>query len=251
MKKRLFGLIGFPLTHSFSKKYFTEKFKDLGLSETHEYELFEMEDSTHFLQLFKENPDLDGVNITIPHKQNVFDYLDDLDYSAKNVGAVNVVKKEGNRLIGYNSDFYGFQRSLTEFVGTSRLSEIKKALILGNGGAAKAILAALRDLDIEVQLVSRKKSDLAVDYKESDDLIDSHQLIINCTPLGTYPKEDTFPPINYSKLNSNHFLFDLVYNPSETLFLSKGKEQGASIKNGYDMLVYQAEKSWEIWNETK
>lgn len=246
----LFGLIGFPLTHSFSKKYFTEKFEQLGLSSTHSYELYEMEDADNFLKLFAENPDLKGVNITIPHKQNVFPFLDSLDSSAEKVKAVNVVKKTSdNKLIGYNSDYYGFKRSLLEFLGENTDLNKLKALVLGYGGAAKAIVAVLKDLGIEVQLVSRKSSELAINYQESDEYIESHKLIINCSPLGTYPKTDQCPSIAYNKVSEEHFLFDLVYNPSISLFLEKGKAQGASIKNGYDMLVYQAEKSWNIWQE--
>ncbi|MFT5885197.1 MAG: shikimate dehydrogenase [Arcticibacterium sp.] len=247
----LFGLIGFPLTHSFSKKYFSDKFETLGLSESHKYELFEIESASEFPSLFEKHPNLRGINITIPHKQSVFDYLDGLDISAEKVGAVNVVKKTGdNNLIGYNSDYYGFQKSLLEFLGESFEVKNLKALILGYGGAAKAVVAALEDLGVSVQLVSRKSSDIAVNYSESDSLIKTHKLIINCSPLGTYPNTDAFPSIDYTQLGSEHFLFDLVYNPSETVFLIKGKEHGASIKNGYDMLVYQAEKSWEIWQES-
>lgn len=247
---QLFGLIGFPLTHSFSKKYFTEKFDKLGISKEYNYELFEIEHATEFPKLFASNPNLQGINITIPHKQSVFQYLDSLDISAEKVGAVNVVKKTAdNKLIGYNSDYYGFQRSLSEFLGEGFDIKNLKALILGYGGAAKAVVAALEDLQIKVQKVSRTSSEIAIDYDESRNFIESHKLIINCSPLGTYPKTDQCPAIDYSQLTENHFLFDLVYNPAETLFLKNGKAQGAQIKNGYDMLVYQAEKSWEIWQK--
>lgn len=247
---QLFGLIGFPLTHSFSKKYFREKFDKLGISKEYNYELFEIEHATEFPKLFASNPNLQGINITIPHKQSVFQYLDSLDISAEKVGAVNVVKKTAdNKLIGYNSDYYGFQRSLLEFLGEGFDIKNLKALILGYGGAAKAVVAALEDLQIKVQKVSRTSSEIAIDYDESRNFIESHKLIINCSPLGTYPKTDQCPAIDYSQLTENHFLFDLVYNPAETLFLKNGKAQGAQIKNGYDMLVYQAEKSWEIWQK--
>ncbi|WP_341228262.1 shikimate dehydrogenase [uncultured Arcticibacterium sp.] len=247
---QLFGLIGFPLTHSFSKKYFTDKFKELGISDKFEYDLFEIEKATEFPSLFEANPNLKGINITIPHKQSVFQYLDALDKSAEKVGAVNVVKKtDDGKFIGYNSDYYGFQRSLLEFLGTGYQVENLKALILGYGGAARAVVAALEDLGVAVQLVSRKSSDKAIDYAESKNYLESHKLIVNCSPLGTYPKTDQCPDIDYNQLNSSHFLFDLVYNPAETLFLKKGKDNGAQIKNGYDMLVYQAEKSWEIWQK--
>lgn len=245
---QLFGLIGFPLTHSFSKKYFTEKFQELGLALSNKYELFEMEDASNFLKLFNENPDLKGVNITIPHKQNIFQYLDGLDISAEKVQAVNVVKKTAdNKLIGYNSDYYGFKRSLLEFLGKGFNIVNLKALVLGYGGAAKAIVAVLEDLNIDIQLVSRKPSKKAISYAQSNDYIHSHKLIINCSPVGTFPKTDQCPAISYEKLEAQHFLFDLVYNPATSLFLENGLKQGASVKNGYDMLVYQAEKSWEIW----
>lgn len=244
----LFGLIGYPLTHSFSKRYFTEKFEEMGLSKEHQYELFEMPDATAFLDLWKDNPSLAGINITIPHKLSVFDYLDELDISAKKVGAVNVVKKTpDHKLIGYNSDYYGFQRSMIEYVGDKDFFQNKKALVLGNGGAAKAIIAALEELGVQVQIVSRNASEIAIDYAGSDELITTHQFIINCSPLGTYPHTETYPAIRYDLLTSGHYLYDLVYNPSETSFLRLGKENGANTKNGYDMLVYQAEKSWEIW----
>jgi shikimate dehydrogenase len=245
---QLFGLIGFPLTHSFSKKYFTEKFKNLGLTASNQYELFEMENVEYFPKLFTDNANLKGVNITIPHKQNVFSYLDSLDFSAEKVGAVNVVKRTiDNKLIGYNSDYYGFKKSLEEFLGNSYLKRELKALVLGYGGAARAVVAVLEDLKIDIQLVSRKSYEIAINYEESTDYLDTHKLIINCSPLGTFPNIDQSPAIAYEKLSEKHFLFDLVYNPPVSLFLEKGLKQGASIKNGYDMLVYQAEKSWEIW----
>ncbi|UBM58119.1 shikimate dehydrogenase [Marinilongibacter aquaticus] len=249
---KLYGLIGFPLTHSFSKKFFTEKFEKEGTSDQFKYELFEMENPKNFPDLFEKNPDLKGINITIPHKQNVFDYLDGLDQSAKLVGAVNVVKRlENDKLIGFNSDFYGFQRSLKESMGLEKIKDLKALVLGGKGGAAKAIVAALEDLGVSVQLVSRKAQDGLIDYAESRNLLPTHHLIVNCTPLGTYPKTEACPDIDYTLLTPNHFLFDLVYNPAETLFMKKGLEKGAQVKNGYDMLVYQAEKSWEIWqNET-
>ena len=244
----LFGLIGYPLTHSFSKKYFTEKFLEMGVSDEHSYELFEMPDASSFLDLWTKHPTLEGINITIPHKLSVFDYLDGLDISVQKVGAVNVVKKnKDQRLIGYNSDYYGFQRSMIEFVGDKTYFQDKKALVLGNGGAAKAVIAALEELGVAVQIVSRKATENAIDYAATSALLDSHTIIVNCSPLGTYPNIETYPDIDYATLTSEHYLYDLVYNPAETRFMSLGKENGAHVKNGYDMLVYQAEKSWEIW----
>ncbi len=244
---KIYGLIGYPLGHSFSKKYFSEKFQEMGLEKTHRYDLFEMPDPSIFPKLFLDNPDLCGVNVTIPHKQSFFSYLDGLDQSAERVGAVNVIKKTtGNKLIGYNSDYYGFKKSFEEFTGAVVFS--KKALILGYGGAAKAIVAALQDLDFKIQLVSRTKSDIAINYEEAKIVIPNYPVIINCSPVGTYPNTNQCPDINYDALNHSHFLYDLIYNPAETLFLKKGKDKGAKTKNGYDMLVNQAEKSWEIWN---
>lgn len=245
MKK--FGLIGFPLTHSFSKKYFTEKFETMGLSDTHGYELFEMEDHHDLLPLIKNIPELKGINVTIPHKQNVIPLLDHIDTSAKRIGAVNVIRiSEDRALYGYNSDYFGFRKSLQEFIPVpdSKL----KALVLGFGGAAKAVVVALEDLGIEYKVVSRQASAASISYEEARDLIKDHHLIINCSPVGTYPKTDHCPDINYEALGADHYLYDLVYNPEQTLFMKKGLEKGAHVINGYQMLVYQAEKAWDIWN---
>ncbi|SOE20955.1 shikimate dehydrogenase [Spirosomataceae bacterium TFI 002] len=244
MKK--YGLIGFPLTHSFSKKYFTEKFEKIGLSHTHQYDLYEIENATDLLEILNSNPEIDGINVTIPHKQSVMPLLSSLDQSAEKVGAVNVIKKTSNGLIGYNSDYYGFRKSLLDFLNGAKVSN---AMILGYGGAAKAVKAVLKDLGIFVTVVSRQASDTAISYEEANSLLSLHHLIINCSPVGTYPNADQCPSINYKSLSTNHFLFDLVYNPTETLFMKNGLEMGAKVKNGYDMLVHQAEKSWEIWNQ--
>lgn len=243
-----YALIGFPLGHSFSKKYFTEKFEKMGLSETHEYKLFELLDIQELPQLLKNEPNLKGLNVTIPHKQAVMPFLDSLDASAEKVGAVNVIKfMEDGRLIGYNSDYYGFKTSLEDFLSEVNMSSIK-ALVLGNGGAGKAVVAALKDLGIDYKTVSRTKSEENISYDEIFTIIADYQLIINCSPVGTYPKSDQCPDIPYESLTENHFLYDLVYNPLETLFLQKGKEKGAKIHNGLRMLHLQAEKAWEVWN---
>lgn len=243
-----YALIGFPLGHSFSRKYFTEKFEQMGLSETHEYKLFELPDIQEFPQLLKNETNLKGLNVTIPHKQAVMPFLDALDASAEKVGAVNVIKfSENGKLIGYNSDYYGFKTSLEDFLSDVNISSIK-ALVLGNGGAGKAVVAALKDLGIAFKTVSRTKSDENIGYDEIPALIADYQLVINCSPVGTYPKSDQCPDIPYESLTENHFLYDLVYNPLETLFLQKGKEQGAKTHNGLLMLHLQAEKAWEIWN---
>lgn len=243
-----YALIGFPLGHSFSGKYFTEKFEQMGLSETHEYKLFELPDIQEFPQLLKNETNLKGLNVTIPHKQAVMPFLDALDASAEKVGAVNVIKfSENGKLIGYNSDYYGFKTSLEDFLSDVNISSIK-ALVLGNGGAGKAVVAALKDLGIAFKTVSRTKSDENIGYDEIPALIADYQLVINCSPVGTYPKSDQSPDIPYESLTENHYLYDLVYNPLETLFLQKGKEQGAKTHNGLLMLHLQAEKAWEIWN---
>jgi len=244
---RKFGLIGFPLGHSFSKKYFTEKFIMLGLTD-HQYDLFEMEQIDAFEALWSD-ADLVGVNVTVPHKENVMPFLARLDHSAEKVGAVNVIKRQAEGLVGYNSDFYGFQQSLLKFLNGQT---IKTALILGTGGAAKAVKSVLRDMGVELKIVSRAegKADLTYDQIiDNKDILAETDLIVNSTPLGTYPKVDNCPLLPYEVLHKGQFLYDLVYNPEETLFLKKGKEQGAAIKNGYDMLELQAERSWEIWNE--
>ena len=220
----------------------------MGLSETHEYKLFELLDIQELPQLLKNEPNLKGLNVTIPHKQAVMPFLDSLDASAEKVGAVNVIKfMEDGRLIGYNSDYYGFKTSLEDFLSEVNMSSIK-ALVLGNGGAGKAVVAALKDLGIDYKTVSRTKSEENISYDEIFTIIADYQLIINCSPVGTYPKSDQCPDIPYESLTENHFLYDLVYNPLETLFLQKGKEKGAKIHNGLRMLHLQAEKAWEVWN---
>ncbi len=243
---RNFGLIGFPLTHSFSKKYFKDKFKDLGISAENSYHLWEIENIEMLEKIIDETENLVGINVTIPHKQNVMTLMHEIDPAAKRIGAVNVIKVlPNNKLKGYNSDYYGFKKSLTEFLGEKK---DLKALVLGNGGAAKAICVALEDLGISFELVSRIKSDSTINYRIANELLNSHKLIINTTPLGTYPNIKSFPDLDYEEISHGHFCFDLVYNPAETQFLIQSKNNGAATKNGYDMLVYQAEKSWEIWN---
>lgn len=241
-----FGLIGFPLSHSFSKRYFTEKFEGMGISRTHRYDLFEIEDIRALPGIIAETEGLSGLNVTIPHKRNVLPYLSKVDPAAERIGAVNVIKVEDNKLLtGYNSDYYGFRRSLEEFLEGNTPAN---ALVLGNGGAARAIRVALEDMKISHKLVSRTAGGERISYEQANLLLKDHTLIINCTPLGTYPAVDTAPELNYDLLTGAHFLYDLVYNPVETLFMKKGREKGAKTINGYQMLVYQAEKSWEIWN---
>jgi shikimate dehydrogenase len=243
---RRFGLIGYPLSHSFSKKYFTEKFRQMGISDSYQYDLFEIPDIHSLPKIIEETEGLTGLNVTIPHKLNVIPFLSEIDPAAKKIGAVNVIKvSEDKKLKGYNSDYYGFKRSLQEFIENA---EGLKALVLGNGGAAKAVLVALDDLNIPYKLVSRNPSGNAISYAEANGLLKEYKLIINCTPLGTYPNVYSSPEIDYEKLTSDHYLYDLVYNPEVTQFMAKGKTMGAKAISGYNMLVYQAEKSWEIWN---
>lgn len=218
----------------------------MGIAANNAYELFELPDIKAFPQLIENQPNLKGLNVTIPHKQAVMPFLDGLDVSAEKVGAVNVIKiGEGGKLIGYNSDYYGFKTSLEEFIP----ADVQlKALVLGYGGAAKAVIAALNDLSIPYKIVSRTKSDDTLAYEDLATEIANYQLIINSSPVGTYPKADVCPDIPYEQLTANHYLYDLVYNPVQTLFLQKGEEQGAKTHNGLKMLHLQAEKAWEIWN---
>jgi len=240
------GLVGQNLGHSFSKSFFHEKFNKLDLP-FHTYSNFEFEDESALaLFLLDEVFKLNGFNITIPYKETIIPYLDELDKSAKNIQAVNTVLVKKNRLIGFNTDVYGFETSLTPI-----LTEIPKAaLILGTGGASKAVAFALKLLGITYQFVSRfPKNNEFLAYENLDkDTFDVHQIIINCTPIGMYPNLNECPNIPYQYLNQDHIVYDLVYNPLESLFLKKAKYQGASIINGLLMLQFQAERAWEIWN---
>ena len=242
-----FGLVGFPVGHSFSKKYFTEKFDKLKLS-NHLYELYELEYLNEFPTLWIKYPDLIGVNVTVPHKEGVLKYLDRLDASAIKVGAANVIKREGAQLVGYNSDYMAFRESLKKWMGAFD----GEALVLGTGGSSKAIQAGLDELNIPFNVVSRssRNGDYTYDeIEENSGIINRFHLIINTTPLGMHPNIDALPNLPYEGVGNDHFLFDLIYNPEETLFLHEGKVKGAKIKNGLEMLELQAEKSWEIWNK--
>lgn len=246
---RLFGLIGYPLSHSFSKKYFGEKFEKEGISDA-SYALFEMPDIAGFQELSSQQPHLRGLNVTIPYKEAVIPYLDELDASAQKVGAVNVILFQEARRIGYNSDYYGFKQSLQNWLPKSKRNP--NALVLGTGGASKAVAAALTDLKIPFYLVSRKAGANCLSYEQLQarpDILQRSRLIINTTPLGMAPNTEAAPPIEYDKLSSEYFLYDLVYNPAQTRFMQLGKEKGATVKNGLEMLHLQAERAWEIWNE--
>lgn len=244
-----YGLIGFPLSHSFSKKYFTEKFIVEGIKDT-EYENYPIECIEDVKQIIRV-PGMRGFNITIPYKEQVIPYLDELDAMAAEVGAVNTVRivKDGEtlRTKGYNTDVYGFSESIKPFLQPHH----RNALILGTGGASKAVAYALNQLGISYKFVSRSKQVAnTINYNDlTPAFLQTQQIIINTTPTGTYPNIDEAPPFPYANLDSGHLLYDLVYNPAETLFLKNGKTMGAIIANGYDMLRLQAEKAWAIWNE--
>jgi shikimate dehydrogenase len=242
---RQYGLIGFPLTHSFSKKYFEQKFLREGITGC-AYDLFAIEKIEQLPELLKTHPNLHGLNVTIPFKQQVMPYLHDVDGPAVEVGAVNCIKIIEGILIGYNTDVYGFEKSLVEFIGNDFNGN---ALVLGTGGSAKAVCYVLNKLGITYQLVSREKGEGHLTYGDiTPDILEAHHLMINTTPLGMYPHVDSCAALPHHHLTPNHFVFDLVYNPAETLLLQKAKAQGAKTKNGLEMLELQAERSWEIWN---
>ncbi len=246
MFKKQYGLVGKNIDYSFSKTYFTEKFSKDAIFEDCEYQNFDISKIEKFTEIITSNPDLKGFNVTIPYKETVIPYLNKLSKKATKIGAVNVIRftKKGN-LKGYNSDYYGFKKALKPLLQTHH----KQALILGTGGAAKAVAFALEELDILFTYVSREKKDNTIDYKRINlTTFDNYQIIINCTPLGTSPKTEEYPNIPYEFFTNKHIAFDLIYNPEETLFLKKAKKFGATTKNGMEMLVFQAEKAWEIWN---
>lgn len=252
MKK--LGLIGYPLGHSFSKKYYVEKMEKehiVGI----DYDLYPIPKIEDFPNLYTdENTDFVGCNVTIPYKQAVMPYLQELSEEAREIGAVNCITIQHlpsgeKKLVGYNTDAYGFEESLKKYWNPDKHN---KALVLGNGGAAKAVLFVLKKLGVVAQLVSRVKSDSAISYEDlSVDMLAEHRLIINCTPLGTFPNVDACPPIPYDGVGKDHYLYDLIYNPEETLFLKQGRAKGAVTKNGLEMLILQADKNWEIWQQAK
>jgi shikimate dehydrogenase len=247
---KIFGLIGFPLSHSFSQKYFSDKFSKEKIPDVI-YRNFEIKHIDDLPALLDSYPDLHGLNVTIPYKEEVRKYIDSLDHSAEKIGAVNVIKilPDGNK-IGFNSDYYGFRTSLETW--TSNNISGLRALVLGTGGAAKAVRIVLDDCNIPYSTVSRNIAKADYDYyelTENSQIITDHKLIINTTPLGMYPNVNEAPHLPYELLNEKFYLYDLIYNPALTLFLKKGRESGARIKNGLEMLELQAEKSWDIWNE--
>lgn len=242
-----FGLIGFPLIHSFSKKFFTEKFERESIDA--QYNLNELTNISEFTAL-TETPNLCGLNVTIPYKEQVIPFLDELDDTAANIGAVNVIKfirKNGKlTLKGYNTDAIGFENSLKPYLKPQH----QKALILGTGGASKAINFTLQKLGFETTFVSRTKKPTTLTYYElTAEIMAEYTVIVNASPVGTFPHADECPDIPYQFLTNKHLLYDVVYNPAETVFLKNGKEHGAQCLNGQEMLVGQAEAAWKIWNE--
>lgn len=242
---KLYGLIGFPLAHSFSQKYFEEKFRRENITDC-EYRNFPIESLDKLSEALSENQNLVGLNVTIPHKEKVIPFLSELDETAREIGAVNCIKIEGDKLKGFNTDAYGFEMSIKPFLE----NKYERALILGTGGASKAVAYVLKKWNISFHYATRNPSGSnQLSYQDlSKDNIKHFQLIVNTTPLGTYPDIETFPDLPYEGLSSVHFLYDLVYNPAESIFLKKGKEQGAHTMNGLKMLELQAERAWQIWN---
>ena len=244
---RHFGLIGRTLSHSFSQTYFAQKFYSLGLAE-HQYDLFELATIGELPGLIAANPHLIGLNVTVPYKEAVMPYLNELASSASRVGAVNVIERTADgRLVGHNTDYVGFRNSLQSFF--PHRGEAGCALILGAGGAAKAVEVALQELGIPHENVTRSLLGPGLTYDDlTPQFLAAHPLIINATPLGTFPNVEECPRLPYEALTERHYLYDLVYNPTETLFMAKGKAAGAHVKNGFEMLCLQAEAAWDIWN---
>ena len=241
---KTYGLIGYPLSHSFSPGYFKEKFQKENISNC-EYLPFPLKSIADFTKLLNKTHNLCGLNVTIPYKETIIPYLDFLDKTAESIGAVNTIQFKNGKLIGHNTDVSGFKNSYLPF----HKEEVKKALILGTGGASKAVIYALNELGVTCQYVSRsnKKEHLLYDQLDKS-IFDEHLLIVNTTPLGMYPKTEDFPTIPFEFLSDKHILYDLVYNPQTTTFMKKGISKGAVVKNGLEMLHLQAEASWKVWN---
>ncbi|MBS1559500.1 MAG: shikimate dehydrogenase [Bacteroidetes bacterium] len=246
MEKK-FGLIGSTLSHSFSKSYFDEKFFREGLRDYH-YELYPLKSVDDLNTLLAENPELEGLNVTVPYKEKVIKFLTDIDSEAKNIGAVNVIKIQNGKLKGFNTDSDAFYETIEKWFPKI---ENAHALILGTGGSSKAVQQALKKLAVPFEVVSRKKGKAAHTYESlaaNPNVISSAHLIINTTPLGMSPNTNDFPSIDYDLITPHHYIYDLIYNPARTLFLQKSEMRGAKIKNGLEMLQIQAEKAWAIWN---
>ncbi len=244
----LFGLIGYPLSHSFSASYFTEKFKIESITNA-EFRLFPIPDISAVRFLLADQPNLKGLSVTIPYKEKIIPYLDELDDVAQKVGAVNAIqisiKNNKTYLKGFNTDVIGFEKTLRPLLEPHH----QQALILGSGGASKAVMYVMNKLNIPFKIISRDLQNGLLTYSQlNPEIIASHQIIINTTPLGMYPEINNCPDIPYHLLTSSHLLFDLIYNPEETVFLIQGKSHFAKTKNGLEMLICQAEAAWEIWN---
>jgi shikimate dehydrogenase len=243
---KLYGLIGYPLGHSFSKQYFAEKFGREGIDDCF-YEAFPITSINQFPTLINSNPNLKGVNVTIPYKEQVLQFVTHITPQVKAIGAANCIKIEGEKLTAFNTDVLGFERSFCKLLQPHH----KKALVLGTGGSSKAVQYVLQQLGMQFLLVTRSENIPAgyINYDAIDEqIMQSYTVIINCSPAGMSPNDHTFPLIPYQFINSQHYLYDLVYKPAKTLFLQKGQQYGAQIQNGYEMLILQAEASWEIWN---
>lgn len=243
---KIFGLVGKNIDYSFSVNYFTQKFQNEGINDSI-YKNFDIPDISYLPQIIKKNKGLKGLNVTIPYKTEVIPYLNKLSRKAEQIGAVNCIRltKKG-KLKGYNTDVYGFRKSLKPLLG----GQHRKALILGAGGASKAVAFVLKELEIEYRYVSRNPQVGEFSYSDISKMVmQDFLVIINCTPIGTFPDSDSSPDLNYDYFSSKHIAFDLVYNPAETKFLQLAKAKGAVTKNGYDMLVFQAEKAWALWNK--
>ena len=239
-----FGIIGYPLGHSFSKGFFTEKFARESIDA--QYLNFEIPDVAMLPDVLRNNPELRGLNVTLPHKQAVIPLLDEMSKEAKEIGAVNVIRVRNGKLKGFNSDIIGFTNSIKPLL----MPHHKKALILGTGGASKAICVGLNRLGIEWTYVSRSPREGMITYEDiTAETLQAYTVIVNCSPVGMFPNVAQAPEIPYDCLSDKHLLFDLVYNPEETLFMKKGREQGATVKNGLEMLHLQAVASWDFWNE--
>lgn len=239
-----YGIIGYPLGHSFSKGFFTEKFARESINA--QYLNFEIPDVAMLPDVLRNNPELRGLNVTLPHKQAVIPLLDEMSEEAKEIGAVNVIRVRNGKLKGFNSDIIGFTNSIKPLL----MPHHKKALILGTGGASKAIRVGLNRLGIEWTYVSRSPREGMITYEDiTAETLQEYTVIVNCSPVGMFPNVAQAPEIPYDCLSDKHLLFDLVYNPEETLFMKKGREQGATVKNGLEMLHLQAIASWDFWNE--
>ncbi|CAM4221053.1 shikimate dehydrogenase [Zobellia roscoffensis] len=246
MKKVRFGLIGKDISYSFSRGYFTEKFSNMGL-EDHSYENFDFQAIEEIKDVLKNSDDIYGMNVTIPYKQQVMPFLDELDKEAEKIGAVNTIQFTENGLKGFNTDAYGFKNAMMPFLKPHH----DKALILGTGGASKAVAYVLGELGISYTFVSRSPGNNKISYDQvTKNVLKDHTILVNCTPLGTHPNIEERPSLPYEFLSDQHFLFDLIYNPEKTAFLTAGEAKGAQICNGLRMLELQADRSWQIWQES-